>query len=418
MKKIIVLLLFFTLLFVNGCSSDKNDEPIEASSTENAPEIIEETETKEIQVWPVAPTLEFDDIDNWLTTRKYGHSSIIGSGESASSIWPLDDYSISYNRNDFYNSEGKDSFIIGSFEKGGAIVTKDGMHGLIDSKGKIVTDVAHKYRTHQKAGVIFDTGNINHDYTINEREFAGGGSGISFLFLNKDGKVFCPVDSLTASTLIEIDLFDKAVEQGYVDEDGFILLNTFASIIDHDNYLPELKLPNSLIEAYVIINKEGYKVLSIPRNYVVNDFSEGIICFAGCNTDPRSIKPETLSDGTLSDNALMMFYYAYELYCDRYSYSDFTFVDKEGNIIASGFEDAYGFYDGYAAVKKNGKWGYIDKEGNIVIDYIFDKATALSDGSAWVIYKGKTGKLNIAELLENNITVNDETLQKDTVQFD
>ena len=142
MKKIIVLLLFFTLLFVNGCSSDKNDEPIEASSTENAPEIIEETETKEIQVWPVAPTLEFDDIDNWLTTRKYGHSSIIGSGESASSIWPLDDYSISYNRNDFYNSEGKDSFIIGSFEKGGAIVTKDGMHGLIDSKGKIVTDVA------------------------------------------------------------------------------------------------------------------------------------------------------------------------------------------------------------------------------------------------------------------------------------
>ena len=109
MKKIIVLLLFFTLLFVNGCSSDKNDEPIEASSTENAPEIIEETETKEIQVWPVAPTLEFDDIDNWLTTRKYGHSSIIGSGESASSIWPLDDYSISYNRNDFYNSEGKDS---------------------------------------------------------------------------------------------------------------------------------------------------------------------------------------------------------------------------------------------------------------------------------------------------------------------
>ena len=46
MKKIIVLLLFFTLLFANGCSSDKNDEPI-ASSTENAPEIIEETETKE-----------------------------------------------------------------------------------------------------------------------------------------------------------------------------------------------------------------------------------------------------------------------------------------------------------------------------------------------------------------------------------
>ncbi len=189
------------------------------------------------------------------------------------------------------------------------------------------------------------------------------------------------------------------------------------ALLDFRNYYPYINLPKDLIEGYIVIDKNGFSVLSMPRNYVVNDFSQGIMVFAGCNTDPRTIYPE-MANGSLSYDALMMNYYAYELYCDDYSYRDFTFVDRSGRIIASGFDDAYGFYEDYAAVKKNGKWGYIDKNGDLVVDFIFDKATAISDGSAWVIYKGKTGRLNIGGLLNNGVVIDDEVLTKEAVTIE
>ena len=51
-------------------------------------------------------------------------------------------------------------------------------------------------------------------------------------------------------------------------------------------------------------------------------------------------------------------------------------------IIAPQYEDAKGFNDGYAAVKKDGKWGYIDEEGNVVVDFKYDWAGIFNDGVA------------------------------------
>lgn len=64
-----------------------------------------------------------------------------------------------------------------------------------------------------------------------------------------------------------------------------------------------------------------------------------------------------------------------------------VFVRHLGNIyllvdesrIAGPFEDARPFSDtGFAAVKRNGKWGFIDNTGTTVIDYIFDDADSFS----------------------------------------
>ena len=47
-----------------------------------------------------------------------------------------------------------------------------------------------------------------------------------------------------------------------------------------------------------------------------------------------------------------------------------VYLYKEGELVENSFEDARPFTDeGYAAVKKNGKWGYIDSVGNIAIDF-------------------------------------------------
>ena len=50
--------------------------------------------------------------------------------------------------------------------------------------------------------------------------------------------------------------------------------------------------------------------------------------------------------------------------------------------IAPQYEDAKNFSDGYAAVKKDGKWGYIDESGNVVVDFKYDWAGKFSEGVA------------------------------------
>ncbi len=98
-------------------------------------------------------------------------------------------------------------------------------------------------------------------------------------------------------------------------------------------------------------------------------------------------------------------------------YSNYTFYNTEGKQIGSVYDEAYGFYEEYAPVKKDGKWGFIDKEGNCVTGFIFDKATPISEGKAWVIYSGRLGKLNIIEMLQNNIPFDKETLNVDSYEI-
>lgn len=61
-----------------------------------------------------------------------------------------------------------------------------------------------------------------------------------------------------------------------------------------------------------------------------------------------------------------------------------------GKQIEEAFDDALPFCDeGYAAVKRNGKWGFIDTDGHLKIQYIFDDALSFGQHMAAV----KTGDL-------------------------
>ena len=53
-------------------------------------------------------------------------------------------------------------------------------------------------------------------------------------------------------------------------------------------------------------------------------------------------------------------------------------------FIAPKYEDASAFYEGLAAVKQNGKWGYIDETGKTVIPFQYDLALQFSEGKAVV----------------------------------
>lgn len=69
------------------------------------------------------------------------------------------------------------------------------------------------------------------------------------------------------------------------------------------------------------------------------------------------------------------------------------FVDGEqkGDV----YEDAEPFADGWAAVKKGGKWGFIDTEGNVQIDFQFDQARSFGQHLAAVRVDRRWGYISL-----------------------
>lgn len=60
----------------------------------------------------------------------------------------------------------------------------------------------------------------------------------------------------------------------------------------------------------------------------------------------------------------------------------------DGKQAGDTYEDAKPFADGWAAVKKNGKWGFIDTAGDVKIDYQFDDALSFGQHLA-AVQKGR-----------------------------
>ncbi len=67
----------------------------------------------------------------------------------------------------------------------------------------------------------------------------------------------------------------------------------------------------------------------------------------------------------------------------------------EGEDSGRAYEDARPFDDGWAAVKKGGKWGFIDLEGNLKIDYRFEDALSFSGHLAAVQLDGAWGYVSL-----------------------
>ena len=53
------------------------------------------------------------------------------------------------------------------------------------------------------------------------------------------------------------------------------------------------------------------------------------------------------------------------------------YIDVQ-TVIEPEYEEVKNFNDGYAAVKKDGKWGYMDEEGTVVVDFLYDWAGMFS----------------------------------------
>lgn len=96
------------------------------------------------------------------------------------------------------------------------------------------------------------------------------------------------------------------------------------------------------------------------------------------------------------------------------------YIKEDGTWLSECvYEDAYPFHDGIAAVKKNGKAGFIREDGTEAFEFLFEETRSVYLGKAWVKLDGKWGILDIAELA--GLTVIDydtpEQIQKAAVNF-
>ena len=74
-------------------------------------------------------------------------------------------------------------------------------------------------------------------------------------------------------------------------------------------------------------------------------------------------------------------------------------LDINGNlIIQTEYESATNFYEGFAAVERNGKWGFINNKGEQIVDFIYQDvarfSNVFSEGLASVKLNNKWGFIN------------------------
>lgn len=87
-----------------------------------------------------------------------------------------------------------------------------------------------------------------------------------------------------------------------------------------------------------------------------------------------------------------------------YTHGNLMLFNMNGEqLLDETVEEAGYVWNGYAPVKKNGKWGFIDTSGTLVVDYIFDGASSLHDGKAYVKYNDEWMIINIVDSLQNGV---------------
>ncbi len=292
----------------------------------------------------------------------------------------------------FINKEGEAvtsplySRYYSEWSEGLKAVKRNGKYGYIDSTGKEVIPCTLAYEDVEafhdglakvvlpddRTGYIDRTGRrvIPCSYASDSRDFSEGlaavRQGWDYYFIDKTGrkvfnKSFVYADSFSeelAAVMIGVMTGNKRqIKYAYINKSGNVMLTVATTTEDiscgsfHEG-LAHIKKNGK----YGYINKRGQLVIPYTYKYA-GDFKDGVAYVTKANGEDIYInksgrqvnKPSNLS-GFIKVKENPTTYY---------------FTDKNGNrLFGEVFDDAGDFSEGFACVKKNGKWGYIDTEGN------------------------------------------------------
>lgn len=235
---------------------------------------------------------------------------------------------------------------IRSFSEGLAAVKKNGKWGFIDTKGTLVIPFTDQYTP---------VGSFSNGLVLVAAKNGKYG------FLNTDGVVEIACVYQYAKTFSEgmAAVQPSGSEKwGYIDTNGNM-------VIAAEHYNAQPFSDGVAGTSLGFINRKGNIVLNYDG--ATSQFSEGLAPIT-----KRKGKTTTIE-----------------------------YIDKTGKTtFTSTYDFAYGFHEGFAAVRKNNKWGFIDKTGKLVISLQYDHATdwhgsqGFSSGYVCVQKDGKYGLID------------------------
>lgn len=353
------------MLPLDGTDQTDSNTVEDTIDNENENAVVEEPEPViDIDVWDVEPVYEFDSFETPMLDR-YGNAK---GAVSPTVTFSLDD-------------------IYTNYEDGGLIVKKDQYYGFINGKGEY-TVVPNEYKgieiasddcvwdmtsgNYEEYFVITDYDkyfkvNSNYMYGDEIKDFGCGGM-MDPLYWSSEGYINSE-PMFGGSKMTGYDPFKEFLNIGAIDENDTLMMLSYCDTSD-PNY----------VEGIIFITKDGYKVveedLKKEAVYIrVDSFSDDIAVIVDSNNH----------------------YYV---------------LNMDGQVV---FESDYSigvFNEGLAPVQNSdGLWGYIDKSGKLVVDYVFEQASEVCYGDAWVKYGGRTGRIKLDEILNNALTVNADLLK-------
>lgn len=198
----------------------------------------------------------------------------------------------------------------------------------------------------------------------------------------------------------------------YIDKDG---LTRVVPNPEYDNLgiLIDSRISASLDGKYGYLDEKGEPVTEFKWDNITAYHKAGAAQLDGkwaVIGSKGKEKSEYVYDGVLIDQ------YGVACYQDRLFMkrnNQYVLVDNKGKEVSDLlFDDARPFTDnGYAAVCKNGKWGFIDADGTLVIDYKYDNAQSFSYGYAPVCAGDRWGYIDT----EGNLII--DTVFLDATSF-
>lgn len=263
-----------------------------------------------------------------------------------------------------------------------SMIVQDGLAGLVDNNGQIVAQPQFTYillcSGQLYAGMTDGTTHLlNSDYTVNE-ESAHNHSIVTYDYLWDDGK--------KAVYRIVHDSEGTRVE-----EEPFVLgQNIMIPVISGTS--KDYSLENAV---YGLAGSEGLCTDFIYENTgKVSRDGMIAVCRDGkwgfCNSSGDEIVP-----------------------CE---YDGTAYISADSSDKVSYVNGApYDYSEGFAALKKDGVWGFLDKSGNIAVPFVFEEARPVYGEKAWVKYQGKWGIISITGSEEAKTdAVSDDAAQSET----
>lgn len=365
MKRVFnIIIMSAIVLGLIGCGNSTTTSTNETETVEEeVQEVQEPIATKTEGVWNIEPIYELDNI-----------------------YYPI------YNFSDFQNAaiiNHKDFY--GPYDGGGLVATKNDLFGVLDPSGQIA---------------------VPFSYTVYQPEPYN-----EFGHWDKEGAELLAFNYETYKYDFPGGLGGAGIFQYYLDNN--VLYGGYASFkITEIDSPKRINIYNDVLAKYMVATRymspgQDSRPTGIDENTSIAFIDVNNRRIAVANNNEAHYISEALGEDyrikSFTDDVVLYMKSFYDDSTGAWLETPVYYVDTTGKAIGE-FEDGLGFTEGYAAVKKGDKWGYINKNGEVVVDYIFDQATPIYEGKAWVKMDGRVGKLNVLDLLNSNTQITPELL--------